>query len=205
MGSVPPAAALVTNPDGSTLRACMQIGHTRNWPPAFSYRCTRSARGGQPSQATALANPSVASRTASFVRNISVCRPCSAAPTATRNATVTVSASSRPVLRVMTALCMMGSPSACWWHVPPLASVVAGDSSSVRPTDLGTDVACVPRSADPEAQWLHDTPRGRCGGGGGPAPAPPEPGLRVFWPGGAGAGPPECPTRAPWPRAGGGP
>src|SRR6266568_7247169 len=111
MGAVPPASALATNPAGSTLRACMQIGHTRNRPSALAYRSTRSASGGQPSQATARANPSVASRTASLVRNISVWRPCSAAPTATRNATVTVSASSRPVLRLTTALCMI-CPSA---------------------------------------------------------------------------------------------
>jgi hypothetical protein len=39
-----------------------------------------------------------------LVRNIRACRPCSAAPTATRNATVTFSASSSPVVRLMTAL-----------------------------------------------------------------------------------------------------
>src|SRR5215813_11070766 len=38
---------------------------------------------------------------------ISAWRPCSAAPTATRNATVTVSASSRPVVRLTTVLDMI--------------------------------------------------------------------------------------------------
>src|SRR5712691_8208847 len=142
MGAVPPAAALITNPDGSTLRACMQIGHTRNRPSALAYRPTRSASGGQPSQATAWANPSVASRTAYLVRNISVCRPCSAAPTATRNATVTVSGSSRPVLRLTTALCMVFPFADAGW-LPLPASVVAIGESAVQPTDLGTDATSV--------------------------------------------------------------
>src|SRR2546427_12909558 len=55
--------------------------------------------------------PSSASRTASLVKNMSVSRPFSAAPTATRNATITFSGSSRPVVRLMTALpAMTGSP-----------------------------------------------------------------------------------------------
>jgi hypothetical protein len=83
--------------------ALKQIGQTRNVPPAFTYRSTRSGSGGQPAQATPVATPRSASRTASLVRNIKVGRPSSAAPTATRNATVTRSASSRPVVRLMTA------------------------------------------------------------------------------------------------------
>jgi hypothetical protein len=51
-----------------------------------------------------------ASRTASLVRNIRVCRCCSAAATATRNATVTFSGSSRPVVKLMTALPLMPAP-----------------------------------------------------------------------------------------------
>src|SRR6185437_6781762 len=85
-------------------RALKQIGQTMYVPPASAYRRTRSASGGQPSQATAVATPARASRAASLVRNISVCRPCSAAPTATRNATVTFSVSSSPVVRLITAL-----------------------------------------------------------------------------------------------------
>src|SRR5687767_4312303 len=64
----------------------------------------RSASGGHPSHATATATPSSASRTASLVRNIRVGRPDSAAPTATRKATVTFSVSSSPVVRLTTAL-----------------------------------------------------------------------------------------------------
>src|SRR6266545_5391353 len=45
--------------------------------------------GGQPSQATPVATPSIARRTASLVTNMRLGRPCSAAPTATRKATVT--------------------------------------------------------------------------------------------------------------------
>src|SRR5215475_2298527 len=48
--------------------------------------------------------PAVASRTASLARNMSTGRPDSAAPTATRNATVTCSASSIPVVRLTTTL-----------------------------------------------------------------------------------------------------
>src|SRR2546423_15097040 len=70
----------------------------------------RSGRGGQPSHATPTATPSSASRTASLVRNMSVGRPASAAPTATRKATVTFSVSSSPVLRLMTALLAMTAP-----------------------------------------------------------------------------------------------
>jgi hypothetical protein len=40
------ASALPTNPDRPTWRACTQIGHTRNRPPALAYRSTRSASGG---------------------------------------------------------------------------------------------------------------------------------------------------------------
>src|SRR2546430_14235823 len=74
----------------------------------------RSGRGGQPSQATPTATPSRARRTASLVRNMSVGRPASAAPTATRNATVTFSVSSSPVVRLMTALpAMAAAPPRC--------------------------------------------------------------------------------------------
>ena len=73
-------------------------------PPAFSYRASRSGSAGQPSQATPAATPSSASRTASLAWNIKVGRPDSAAPTATRNATVTFSGSSKPVVRLITAL-----------------------------------------------------------------------------------------------------
>src|SRR5262245_29950083 len=75
-----------------------------NRPPAFSYRLSRSGSGGQPSQATPVATPCSASRTASLAWNIRVGRPDSAAPTATRKATVTFSGSSRPVVRLITAL-----------------------------------------------------------------------------------------------------
>src|SRR6266536_6210773 len=51
--------------------------------------------------------PVVARRTASLVRNIRVGRPCSAAATATRKATVTRSGASMPVIRLMTAFCAM--------------------------------------------------------------------------------------------------
>src|SRR3954466_6623184 len=58
--------------------------------------------------------PSRAGRTASLVRNMTVSRPFSAAPTATRNATVTFSGSSSPVVRLMTALpAMTASPPRC--------------------------------------------------------------------------------------------
>src|SRR4030081_774068 len=63
-----------------------------------------SGSAGQPSHATPVATPSRARRTASLLRNMSVSRPHSAAPTATRRATVTFSGSSRPVGRLMTAL-----------------------------------------------------------------------------------------------------
>ena len=83
-----------------------------NVPPAFSYRASRSGRGGQPSHATPVATPARASRTASLAWNINVGRPASAAPTATRNATVTFSGSSRPVVRLITALpAIAASPS----------------------------------------------------------------------------------------------
>jgi hypothetical protein len=49
------------------------------------------------------ATPDSASRTASLAWNIRVGRPASAAPTATRNATVTFSGSSSPVVRLITA------------------------------------------------------------------------------------------------------
>src|SRR5690242_11321040 len=52
----------------------------------------------------------MASLTASLVRNMSTGRPDSAAPTATRNATVTFSGSSRPVVKLMTALPDMDVP-----------------------------------------------------------------------------------------------
>src|SRR5438094_374134 len=68
----------------------------------------RSGSGGQPSHAVPTVMPSRASRTASLVRNMSVGRPDSAAPTATRKATVTFSGSSSPVVRLMTALPAMG-------------------------------------------------------------------------------------------------
>ncbi|MFC5039768.1 hypothetical protein [Ornithinimicrobium kibberense] len=55
-----------------------------------------------------MATPSTARRAASLVRNIIVGRPASAAPTATRKATVTRSGSSRPVVRLMAALFMTG-------------------------------------------------------------------------------------------------
>src|SRR5579859_1913829 len=65
--------------------------------------------GGQVAQATPLATPVTASRTASLARNISVGRPPSAAPSATRKATVTFSGSSSPVVRLITAFPGMAS------------------------------------------------------------------------------------------------
>ena len=62
------------------------------------------------SQATPAATPSSARRTASLAWNISVGRPASAAPTATRKATVTFSGSSRPVVRLITAFPAMAAP-----------------------------------------------------------------------------------------------
>src|SRR5690349_6061962 len=57
--------------------------------------------GGQPSHATPSAKPGSARRTASFVSQIATCLPAVTAAVATRNATVTRSASSRPVARLM--------------------------------------------------------------------------------------------------------
>src|SRR5438105_15892627 len=70
----------------------------------------RSGKPGQPSQATPTPTPSSASLTASLVKNMSVSRPFSAAPRATRNATVTFSGSSSPVVKLMTALPAMTIP-----------------------------------------------------------------------------------------------
>src|SRR3989454_11337604 len=70
----------------------------------------RSGKAGQPSHATPTPTPSSASLTASLVKNMSVGRPDSAAPTATRNATVTFSGSSSPVVKLMTALLGMDVP-----------------------------------------------------------------------------------------------
>src|SRR5439155_26651090 len=78
----------------------------------------RSGRGGQPSQPTPTATPSSASRTASLVRNMGVGRPDSAAPTATRKATVTFSVSSSPVLRLMTAFPAIAAPLSIWRRGP---------------------------------------------------------------------------------------
>src|SRR5882762_2480539 len=54
-----------------------------------------------------MATPARASRTASLVRNMRVGRPDSAAPTATKKATVTFSGSSSPVVKLMTAFAAM--------------------------------------------------------------------------------------------------
>src|SRR5437899_10356118 len=76
----------------------------------------RSGRGGQPSHATPTATPSTARRTASLVRNMSVGLPDSAAPTATKNATVTFSGSSSPVVKLMTAFAAMARTSPCLYR-----------------------------------------------------------------------------------------
>src|SRR5690349_12413646 len=101
------------------------MGQTRNRPPAASYRLTRSGSGGQPSHATPWATPSDASLTASLVRNIRVGRRCSAAATATRNATVTFSGSSRPVVKLTTALPLIPSP----FGDPPLRMRMSRDGA----------------------------------------------------------------------------
>src|SRR6476619_109794 len=109
IGTVPPSEALAANESADNPLALKQIGQTRYVPPAAANRAVSSVSGGQPSQATPTATDPVTSRTASLVRNISVVRPCSAAPTATRNATVTFSGSSSPVLRLITALSMVAT------------------------------------------------------------------------------------------------
>src|SRR6266487_6785673 len=102
--TVPASSAFGIRSPLSRCLALKHTGQTMNVPPAFSYRASRSGSGGQPSQATPVATPVRASRTASLAWNINVGRPASAAPTATRNATVTFSGSSRPVVRLITAL-----------------------------------------------------------------------------------------------------
>src|SRR6478736_295707 len=112
IGTVPPSEALATSESAYNPLALKQIGQTRYVPPAATNRAVNSASGGHPAQATPTATDPVTSRTASLVRNISVVRPCSAAPTATRNATVTFSGSSSPVIRLITALLIVLPPAA---------------------------------------------------------------------------------------------
>jgi hypothetical protein len=108
-GVAPASTALSTRLCSSSLRALKQIGQTRSSPPAAAYCSNSLARGGQPSQATASAKPSSASRTASFVRKKVTFLPLSAAAPPTRNAIITRSASSSPVARLTTTLPAMRS------------------------------------------------------------------------------------------------
>jgi len=111
-----------------------QTGHTMRMPPDFANRSSRSPSGGHPSHATPVATPSSASRTASLVRNMTVGRPCSDAPSATRKATVHPFGILQPVVRLMAAL--LGMAESC----PLDSSVGTIIGGRDQPTSTKTEV-----------------------------------------------------------------
>ena len=124
-----PADARVRNELApSSPRALTQIGHTSSSPPPSAYCWKSRSSGGQPSHASPFASPGSATRTASFVRNINPCLPCSTAATPTRSAIITRSASSSiPVARLTTTF----PDTSCSLHFDDVVREVGGDGPPI--------------------------------------------------------------------------